>query len=240
MDPHNPDVVYAPNVGLNQSTDGGRTWTSIKGAPGGDDYHALWIDPTDSKRLISGVDQGTTISVDGGLTWSSWYNQPTAQFYHVATDNAFPYRIYGAQQDSGTVGIASRGNYGAITPSDWNTVGGGESGYIVPDPDDSKVVYGGSTNGALYRFERPTGQSHDISPRDGRDVGALRRNATHRFTWTSPIAFGARPGVAGRPRPMYFGSQRVLRSVDRGQSWTAISDDLSRRGAGAVPAAAAE
>jgi photosystem II stability/assembly factor-like uncharacterized protein len=235
VDPNNADVVYAPNVGLNRSTDGGRTWTSIKGAPGGDDYHALWIDPADSNRLVTGVDQGATISVDGGLTWSSWYNQPTAQFYHVATDNAFPYRIYGAQQDSGTVGIASRANYGAITPGDWNTVGGGESGYIVPDPDDSDVVYGGSTNGALYRFERLTGQSHDISPRDARDVGALRRNATYRFTWTSPIAFGVRPGVAGRPRPIYFGSQLVLRSVDRGQTWTAISDDLSRRGIEAVP-----
>ncbi len=236
VDPKNPDVVYAPNVGLNRSLDGGATWTSIKGAPGGDDYHALWIDPNDSTRLITGVDQGTTISVDGGATWSTWYNQPTAQFYHVATDNAFPYRIYGAQQDSGTVGIASRGNYGAITPRDWETVGGGESGYIVPDPDDSNVIYGGSTYGALYRFERATGQSHDIAPRDARDTGALRRDAVNRFTWTSPIAFGPRR-TGGAPRAIYFGSQRVLRSVDRGQSWTAISDDLSRRGLDATPTA---
>src|SRR3954447_6594092 len=235
VDPRDADVVYAPNVGLNRSSDGGKTWTPIKGAPGGDDYHALWIDPADSNRLITGVDQGTTISVDGGATWSTWYNQPTAQFYHVATDNAFPYRIYGAQQDSGTVGIASRGNYGAITPHDWETVGGGESGYIVPDPDDNDVVYGGSTNCALFRFERLTGQSHDIAPRDARDVGLLRRNATFRYTWTSPIAFGPGRGSPGVPRPIYFGSQRVLRSIDRGQSWTAISGDLSRRGIGATP-----
>ena len=231
VDPHNADVVYAPNVGLNRSTDGGRTWTSIKGAPGGDDYHALWIDPNDSTRMITGVDQGATISVNGGATWTTWYNQPTAQFYHVAVDNAFPYRIYGAQQDSGTVGITSRGNYGAITPSDWETVGGGESGYIVPDPDDPDVIYGGNTNGGLFRFVRRTGQSHDIVPRVAADFGAMRRNATYRYTWTSPIAFSAT-----RPRAIYFGSQYVLKSVDQGQSWQRISPDLSRQGHDATPA----
>jgi photosystem II stability/assembly factor-like uncharacterized protein len=230
VDPRNPDIVYAPNVGLNKSSDGGRTWTPIKGAPGGDDYHALWIDPNDSNRMITGVDQGASISVDGGATWSTWYNQPTAQFYHVAVDNAFPYRIYGAQQDSGTVGIVSRGNYGAITPADWETVGGGESGYIVPDPDDPDVVYGGNTNGGLFRFVRGTGQSHDIAPRVAGDAGAQRRDATYRYTWTSPIAFSAT-----RPRAMYFGSQYVLKSVDKGQSWTRISPDLSRHGKAAAP-----
>ncbi len=231
VDPHDADVVYVPNVGLNRSTDGGRTWTPIKGAPGGDDYHALWIDPADSARMITGVDQGATITVDAGATWSTWYNQPTAQFYHVAVDNAFPYRIYGAQQDSGTVGIASRGNYGAITPADWQTVGGGESGYIVPDPDDPDVIYGGNTNGGLFRFVRSTGQSHDIAPRVARDFGGPRRDATYRYTWTSPIAFSVT-----KPRAIYFGSQSVLRSTDRGQSWTPISSDLSRRGREAVPA----
>ncbi len=234
VDPKNADVVYAPNVGLQKSTDGGRTWTPIKGAPGGDDYHALWIDPDDPSRMITGVDQGATISVDGGATWSTWYNQPTAQFYHVATDNAFPYRIYGAQQDSGTVGIVNFGNYGAITPKDWETVGGGESGYIVPDPDDPDVVYGGNTDGGLFRFERRTGQSHDIAPRDPRNAGVPRRNAVDRFSWTSPIAFGPRRGA--EPRAIYFGSQRVLKSVDRGQSWTPISGDLSRGGHDAIPA----
>jgi photosystem II stability/assembly factor-like uncharacterized protein len=230
VDPGNPDIVYVPNVGLNRSTDGGRSWTPIKGAPGGDDYHALWIDPNDSKRMITGVDQGATISVDGGATWSSWYNQPTAQFYHVAVDNAFPYRIYGAQQDSGTVGITSRGNYGAITPSDWETVGGGESGYIVPDPDDQNVVYGGNTNGGLFRFDRTTGQSHDIAPRVAADFGAPRRDASYRYTWTSPVVFSP-----SKPRAIYFASQYVLKSVDRGQTWVRISPDLSRQGHDSTP-----
>ena len=225
VDPHDADIVYTPNVGLNRSTDGGRTWTPIKGAPGGDDYHALWIDPADSARMITGVDQGATISVDGGVTWSSWYNQPTAQFYHVAVDSGFPYRIYGAQQDSGTVGITSRGNYGAITPNDWETVGGGESGYIVPDPDDPDVVYGGNTNGGLFRFVRDTGQSHEIVPRVAADFGASRREATYRYTWTSPVAFSVT-----KPRAIFFGAQYVLKSIDQGQSWTRISGDLSRHG----------
>ena len=175
--------------------------------------------------MITGVDQGATISVDGGATWSSWYNQPTAQFYHVAVDNGYPYRIYGAQQDSGTVGITSRGNYGAITPSDWETVGGGESGYIVPDPDDPNVVYGGNTNGGLFRFVRGTGQSHEIVPRVAADFGASRRDATYRYTWTSPVAFSVT-----KPRAIFFGSQYVLKSTDQGQSWTRTSADLSRHG----------
>jgi len=225
VDPKSADVVYAPNVGLNRSTDGGRTWTPIKGAPGGDDYHALWIDPSDSSRMITGVDQGAIISVDTGATWSSWYNQPTAQFYHVAVDNGFPYRIYGAQQDSGTVGITSRGNYGAIIPSDWETVGGGESGYIMPDPDDPNVVIGGDTNGGLFRFVRGTGQSHQIVPRVAADFGASRRDATYRYTWTSPIAFSVT-----KPRAIFFGSQYVLKSTDQGQTWTRTSADLSRHG----------
>src|SRR4051812_8655706 len=224
VDPRNADVVYVPNVGLNRSEDGGRTWTPIKGAPGGDDYHALWIDPNDPRRMISGVDQGATISVDGGATWSSWYNQPTAQFYHLTTDNAFPYQIYGAQQDSGTVGVRSRGNYGAITPSDWEAVGGGESGYIVPDPDNPDIVYGGNTNGGLFRLDRRTGQSVDIAPRVAGDFGnGRRRDATYRYTWTSPIAFSST-----KPRAIYFGSQYVLKSVDQGHSWTRVSPDLSR------------
>ncbi|HEY7056082.1 MAG TPA: hypothetical protein VH458_06140, partial [Vicinamibacterales bacterium] len=149
----------------------------------------------------------------------------TAQFYHVAVDNGFPYRIYGAQQDSGTVGITSRGNYGAITPNDWETVGGGESGYIVPDPDDPTVVYGGNTNGGLFRFVRGIGQSHEIVPRIAADFGANRRDATYRYTWTSPVTFSAT-----KPRAIFFGSQYVLKSTDQGQTWTRTSGDLSRHG----------
>src|SRR2546422_4061230 len=119
VDPQNPDVVYVPNVALLKSSDGGKTFGVLKGQPGGDDYHELWIDPTIPTRMVVGSDQGTAISLDNGRTWSSWYNQPTAQFYHVVTDDAFPYRVYGAQQDAGTAGVASRSDFGEITFRDW-------------------------------------------------------------------------------------------------------------------------
>ena len=224
VDPHNPDIVYVPNVALYRSTDGGHKFEAIKGAPGGDDYHDLWIDPDDSNRMIVGSDQGAVISVDGGKTWSSWFNQPTAQFYHVATDNQFPYQIYGAQQDSGTVGIWSRSNYGKITYREWTSVAGGESGYIVPDPVDPNIVYGGNTGGRVYRWNRLTGQSQDISPMPIRDWDADPAKEKYRFTWTSPMIFSPQD-----PHTLYFGSQFVLRTTDEGRSWKEISPDLSRR-----------
>ena len=135
-DPNHPDTVYLPNVGLYRSTDAGNTFTVVRGAPGGDDYHTLWIDPNDSSRMILGTDQGATISVDGAKTWTTWYNQPTAQFYHVVTDNQSPYWVYGSQQDSGTAAVPSRTNHGLISERDWVSVGGAESGYIAPDPKD--------------------------------------------------------------------------------------------------------
>src|SRR6266566_151080 len=153
VDPQDPDVVYVPNVALLRSTDGGKTFTAIKGAPGGDDYHELWIDPHAPARMIVGSDQGATISLDGGATWSSWYNQPTAQFYHVVTDDQFPYRVYGAQQDAGTAGITSRSDYGEITFRDWAPIGAGESGYIAPDPLNPDIIYGGDTYGGVFRFD---------------------------------------------------------------------------------------
>jgi photosystem II stability/assembly factor-like uncharacterized protein len=158
VDPGNADIVYCPDVALYRSTDGGATFTPIKGAPGGDDYHFLWIDPSNGQHMALASDQGTVISLDGGETWSSWYNQPTAQFYHVSTDNQFPYWVYGAQQDSGTAAIASRTNFGSITFRDWAPIGAGESGAIEPDPVDPNIVYGGSTYGSLFRFDRRTGQ----------------------------------------------------------------------------------
>ena len=154
VDPKNADVVYLPNVSIYRSANGGKTFEAIKGAPGGDDYHAMWIDPADPQRMIFGSDQGVGVSVDGGRTWSSWYNQPTGQFYHVATDNQFPYRVYGAQQDSGTVSTTSRSDTGSITFRDWYTVGAGESGYIAPDPSDANIIYGGDTYGGVHRFDR--------------------------------------------------------------------------------------
>jgi photosystem II stability/assembly factor-like uncharacterized protein len=220
VDPKSPDTVYVPNVSLYRSTDAGKTFTAIKGAPGGDDYHALWIDPANPQRMIFGSDQGAGVSVDGGRSWSSWYNQPTAQFYHVAVDNEFPYHVYGAQQDSGSVFIISRGNDGSITFRDWHPAGAGESGYIAPDPADPNIIYGGGTYGELFRYDRRTGQAQIIAPDAIRTFGEA--HPEHRFTWTSPLVFSPQDS-----HTIYFGSQRVLRSTNQGNSWEAISPDLT-------------
>ena len=222
IDPKNPDVVYLPNVSIYRSTDAGKDWEAIKGAPGGDDYHALWIDPTNPARMITGSDQGATISVDGGESWSSWYNQPTAQFYHVITDNEFPYRIYGSQQDSGTASIASRSDYGTVTFRNWYSIGAGESGYIAPDPGDANTVYGGDPYGPVLRFDRITGQSQDVSPMPIQAFGSEISQRKLRATWTSPIVISPRT-----PHTIYFGAQYLLRSTDRGMSWQQISSDLT-------------
>jgi photosystem II stability/assembly factor-like uncharacterized protein len=218
-DPRDPNVVYIADTALYRSTDGGENFESFKGAPGGDDYHTLWIAPDDPARMILGSDQGAAISVDRGVTWTSWFNQPTGQFYHVATDNRFPYRVYGAQQDSGTAAVASRSDYGQITFRDWSPIGGEESGYIVVDRTNPDIVYGGGPFGVLRRFSWTTGQSFDISP------AAIPFNGSKlRFTWTSPVADSPQ-----NPRVLYFGAQFVLRSDDAGQSWQAISPDLTLR-----------
>ena len=217
-DPKNADVVYVSNVSLYRSLDGGKTFKAIRGAPGGDDYHSLWIDPENPRRMIAGVDQGTIITLNGGHTWSSWYNQPTAQFYHVAVDNQFPYWVYGAQQDSGTAAVISRSDYGQITFRDWHPIGAGESGYIVPDPVNPQIVYGGSTGGELYRFNSKTGQVQDVSPTPA-EVGMKVR---HRYPWTTPIAFSPQP-----PHALYQASQFLFRSVDGGNDWKIISRDLT-------------
>jgi photosystem II stability/assembly factor-like uncharacterized protein len=217
-DPKNPDVVYVSNVSLYRSTDGGKNFKAIRGAPGGDDYHSLWIDPADPKRMIAGVDQGTIVTVNGGKTWSSWYNQPTAQFYHVAVDNQFPYWVYGAQQDSGTAAVVSRSDYGQITYRDWHPIGAGESGYILPDPVNPQIVYGGSTGGELYRFDTKTGQVQDVSPTPA-EIGVKVR---HRYPWTTPIAFSLQA-----PHALYQASQFLMKTVDSGKSWKTISPDLT-------------
>jgi photosystem II stability/assembly factor-like uncharacterized protein len=216
-DPRDPNVVYVADTALYRSTDGGENFEAIKGAPGGDDYHTLWIAPDDPTRMILGSDQGAAISVDRGATWTSWFNQPTAQFYHVTTDNRFPYRVYGAQQDSGTAAVSSRSDYGEITSRDWSPIGGEESGYIVVDRANPDIVYGGGPFGALRRFNWLTAQSFDISP------AAIPFNGNKlRFTWTSPVADSPQ-----NPRVLYFGAQFVLRTEDSGQSWQAISPDLT-------------
>ncbi|MFZ3332848.1 MAG: hypothetical protein WA197_19590 [Candidatus Acidiferrales bacterium] len=229
-DPRNVDIVYVMDTAIYRSTDGGEHFEPIKAAPGGDDYHSLWIAPNDPQRMILGSDQGAAISVDGAATWSSWYNQPTAQFYHVITDDRFPYRVYGSQQDSGTAAVSSRSDYGQITFRDWSPVGGEESGYIVVDRTDPDTVYGGGPFGVVRRFNWITGQSFDISP------AAIRyNNEKLRFTWTSPLVDSPRG-----PHVLYLGAQFVLRSSDRGQSWQAISPDLTVKSAGAGTAAGSQ
>ncbi len=226
-DPRDPNVVYVADTALYRSTDGGEHFDAIKGAPGGDDYHSLWIAPDDPARMILGSDQGAAISVDRGATWSSWFNQPTAQFYHVTTDNRFPYRVYGAQQDSGTAAVTSRSDYGQITFRDWSPIGGEESGYIVVDRSDPDVIFGGGPYGVLRRFNWTTAQTFDVSP------AAIPFNGSKlRFTWTSPVVDSPQ-----NPHVLYFGAQFVLRSEDAGQSWQAISPDLTLRNA--APAGAA-
>jgi len=222
VDPKDPNTVYLPNVSIYRSTDAGKTFEAIKGAPGGDDYHAMWIDPSNPQRMIFGSDQGVGISVDGGRSWGSWYNQPTAQFYHVAVDNQFPYHVYGAQQDSGSVETTSRGNDGSITFRDWHPAGAGESGYISPDPGDSNILYGGGTFGELFRYDKRTGQAQIIAPEAVRIFGGDPTKAEFRFTWTSPIVFSPRD-----PHVLYFGSQYLLKSGNQGNSWEKISSDLT-------------
>ena len=219
-DPKNPDVVYVSNVSLYRSVDGGKNFKAIRGAPGGDDYHSLWIDPENPRRMIAGVDQGTIITQNGGQTWSTWYNQPTAQFYHVAVDNQFPYWVYGAQQDSGTAAVVSRSDYGQITYRDWHPIGAGESGYILPDPVNPQIVYGGSTGGELFRFNSKTGQVQDVSPTPA-EIGTKVRQ---RYPWTTPIAFSFQP-----PHALYQSSQFLMKTADGGKSWKVISPDLTLR-----------
>jgi len=224
VDPRDPDMVYIPNVALYRSTDGGRNFTVLKGAPGGDDYHVLWIDPTEPRRMILGSDQGTNISVDRGATWSSWYNQPTAQIYHVTTDNRFPYWVYGSQQDSGTAAVASRTDHGEIDSRDWASVGGAESGRIEIDTKDPNILYVGNTTGSLARFDRRNAQAQNITPGNGRGsgIGGDISTSKYRFPWTAAMATSPL-----EPGALYYGSQVVLKTVDGGLTWREISPDLT-------------
>ncbi len=222
VDPKNPDIVYLPNVALFKSTDSGETFSILRGAPGGDDYHTLWIDPSDSAHMILGTDQGATITLNGGETWSTWYNQPTAQLYHVITDNAVPYRVYGAQQDSGTAVVPSRTDWGPISERDFRSVGGAESGYIAPDPRDPDIVYVNNTYGTVTRFDRRLAQSQIITPWPEGAFGSEINHRKFRNTWTSPLIFSP-----ADPTALYFGTQYLLKTTDGGLHWEAVSPDLT-------------
>lgn len=220
-DPKSVDTVYMLNTGMFRSKDGGKSLTLLP-APHGD-HHGLWIDPTDPQRMINGNDGGATISVDGGRTWTTQYNQPTAQFYHVATDNQFLYHVYGAQQDNTTVAIASRADDGYIGRQHWYDVGGGESGYVVPDPRDAYVVYAGSGNGIVTRWDKRTMQAQDITvwPVDYSGHGA--KDMKYRLGWTEPIVISPHD-----PDLVYTAGEVVFKSTNHGASWTVISPDLTR------------
>ncbi|HLG14809.1 MAG TPA: glycoside hydrolase [Blastocatellia bacterium] len=212
VDPKNPDVVYSANIVTWRSTDGGQNWTGFRGAPGGDDYHAIWINPDNPQIILLASDQGAIITVNGGQTWSSWYNQPTAQFYHVITDNQFPYWVYGGQQESGSVGIASRGNDGQVTFREWHPVGVEEYGYVAPDPLNPNIIYGGK----ITRFDKTTGQVQNVAPE-------AVRTGKYRFLRTAPVIFSPVD-----PHVLYFAGNVLFKTTSGGSSWEIISPDLSR------------
>jgi photosystem II stability/assembly factor-like uncharacterized protein len=213
IDPKNPDVNYMTSTVTWKSTDGGKTWTGWRGAPGGDDYQNIWINPENPDTIILGSDQGALITVNGGQSWSSWYNQPTAQVYHVNADNAFPYRLCSGQQESGSVCIASRGNDGEITFRDWHPVAAEEYGYVVPDPTDPDIIFGGK----LSRYDRRTGQAQNVIP-------VPLANPNFRVIRTEPIVFSPFD-----PHMMYFTANTLWTTSDAGRSWKQASPDLTRK-----------
>jgi photosystem II stability/assembly factor-like uncharacterized protein len=212
VDPKNADIVYTANVVTWKSTDGAKTWSAFRGAPGGDDYHRIWINPNNSDVILIASDQGAIITVNGGETFSSWYNQPTAQFYHVSTDNAFPYNVYGGQQESGSVGIASRSNDGQITFREWHPVGAEEYGYVAADPKDPNIIYGGK----LSRYDKRTGQTQNIAPE-------AVRSGKYRFIRTAPVLFSPVDN-----KTLYYAGNVLYKTLDGGNNWQIISPDLSR------------
>ena len=222
-DPREPNVLYVTQTSLYRSSDGGRTFQAFAGAPSGDDFQLLWIDPGNPRRLLAGVDQGGIVSVDGGESWSSWYNQPTGQFYHVSTDDRFPYHVFAAQQDSGSVAVPHRSDYGQISFRDWYSPGGFEFGYVVADPLDPDVVFAGGWYRTVIRFDRHTGQiAHVFAP-----------GTKYRSVNNAPLGFSPHD-----PRTLYLGTQFLMRTTDGGVTWREISPDLTEVPGKAVPVVA--
>ncbi len=220
VDPKDADIVYIPNTSTYQSRDGGKTFTAFKGDPTGPDYHEMWIDPDEPKRMALSSDQGTIVTRNGGESWSSWYNQATSQFYHVITDNRFPYWVYGAQQDSGAAATPSRGKFRSLNFHDWRPMeAGDENGYIAPDPLNPGVVFGGF----VTRQDLNNEQVQALPP-------TLAHTGAYRRTWTLPLLYSPLD-----PHVLYFGSQVLFRTADGGNTWQTISPDLTCEDPG-VPA----
>ena len=219
VDPSDANIVYVANTTFYRSTNGGKTFTGIKGAPGGDDYHSIWIDSGNRNIIFLGVDQGATLSVNYGQTWSSWYNQPTAQFYHVITDDRFPYWVFGGQQESGSAEVASRNDDGSIWVRYWHPVGAEEYAYVAPDPLHPNIIYGAGA-GHVTRYNELTQQVQTVSP-----VFGGRFNAQgYRYNRTNPLVFNRVD-----KRTLYLGSSVIFATGDGGRNWATISPDLTRR-----------
>ncbi|SDB36885.1 Sortilin, neurotensin receptor 3 [Flavobacteriaceae bacterium MAR_2010_188] len=210
--PKDENTLFIANVASYKSTDTGKTWTSIKGAPGGDDYHRIWINPNQPDIMLFAADQGAVITVNGGKTWSSWYNQPTSQLYHVTTDNQFPYWVYGGQQESGAIGVASRSNGGQISFREFMGVGADEYAYVAPDPKDNNIIYGGR----VLRFNKKTGQTQFVGPE-------VLRSKDFRYLRTMPLIFHP-----ADDNMLLFGTNVVWKTLNGGQTWEQISEDLTR------------
>jgi photosystem II stability/assembly factor-like uncharacterized protein len=226
VDPRNADLVYVPNVAVNRTKDGGKTWIAMRGSPGGDDYHQAWVSPDDSNTMIVASDQGAIITRNAtaddakAITWSSWLNQPTAQLYHISVDYRFPYWVTGAQQDSGAVGVRSRGKFADITIRDWEPIGaGGESGFTAGDPLNPGIIFGES--GVRFDLETNMPVPGTTSPKSPEPA---------RADWTQPLVISK-----ANPHAMYFGNQFLFKTTDAAKSWTQISPDLTRPDPGAPP-----
>ena len=220
-DTQNEDKVYVLNVSYGVSTDGGKTFT-LKNAPHGD-HHDLWIDPYNNMRLAIADDGGGQISNDGGDNWTTYFNQPTAQFYRVTTDNAFPYRIYGAQQDNSTIRINHRTSSSSITERDWEPTAGGESAHLAPDPKNNDIVFGGTFKGYMMMKDHSNGQNRSVNIWPDNPAGSGAEVMKYRFNWNFPILFSPND-----PNKLYAGSNYLHLSTNGGQSWQTISGDLTR------------
>ncbi len=222
VDPKNPDLVYVASTVTMRSEDGGKTWSGFRGAPGGDDYQNLWINPANGDIILLVSDQGAIVTVNRGASWSSWYNQPTAQLYHAIADNSFPYRVCAGQQESGSVCIASRGNDGAITFRDWHPVGVIEYGYVAPDPLNPDLVYGAGRT-EVSKFHWSTGEVQNVTP-------LPLRSPKYRANRTEPLMFSPVD-----PHVLYYATNVLFKTTDGGNSWQEISNDLTRENPGAPP-----